>query len=280
MISGLVILNEAERFCYPYLESIESLLPVCDEMVCVMNPYNPEYEKTREKLVALSPKIRIVHAVFDLFKYGWISYGIARTTGYQACKGDIVMMFDADGVLHENDVDLLKERLNWLNDDTKAGDKVRAYWGKYRLYKTNLYRMQWKHSGIYNKRRLGDRLDFYDSSGKGIPNYKYLKDWEKSIQFPVKLFGYEHFWDTEEIILEKTRNYGKMNDMLNNRPVKSQEEYFMEYRERLVRDMVEKGITQEMNHPKIMQRKLAELSDKHFSYNFFEDLYARFKSAR
>ena len=39
MISGLVILSEPENMKYPYIEAIESMLPVVGEMVVILNPF-------------------------------------------------------------------------------------------------------------------------------------------------------------------------------------------------------------------------------------------------
>ncbi len=80
MISGAVLISEVEKNCYPYIESIRSFLPIVDEMVVVFNVYGtPRDDGSRAKLEALRDKIRIVPTEFDLEKYGWISYGIART---------------------------------------------------------------------------------------------------------------------------------------------------------------------------------------------------------
>lgn len=267
MISGLVILNSPEKYCYPYLESIKSFLPVCDEIVVVHNPYTDD--GSREKLMNLDPKIRVVSGVFDLRNIGWISYGIMRTTGYQACKGDLVLMFDADGVLHENDIGKLKAHCDRINDY----DEVYGYWGKFRFYTPKAYRRQNKHSGWYNKGKLGDRFDFYNENGKGIPNHKYFtKAEERARQFDVDLWGYEHTFDTREVIMERAVNYGQMVSKQKGEPIKTDKEYWDDY----VLDRKEESKTflpMELDkHPKIMQEKLANLNENQFGFNYFGEL--------
>lgn len=264
MKSGLVVLSEPENLCYPYMESIQSMLSVVDEVVVVWNPLVEDGSRTGvEKL-----GIRIVQAAFDLEEYGWISYAIARTTGYQACNGGTVVMFDADGVLHEQEVEPLKERLQQF--DQQAETHPYAYWRKYRFYKPTFYHDQNKHSGIYSKRILGDRFDFYRGR-KGAPNLKHLKENETSKQFNINIFGYEHIWDTKEILLKKILRYKKMKTRLYNETLKTDEEYYQEYISELISKMNEKGKEMDINlQPKIIQDKLRSVKKEHFGYAWFQ----------
>lgn len=272
MISGLTLLDRPKELCYPYLESIRSFLPVVDEMVVMMNPYNKNYKERREEILGLSLKVRVVTGIFDLQNIGWASYGIMRTTGYQACRGDIVLMYDADGILHENDYDRLQERMEWFGDESRCGNKVRGYWLKRRIYTKTRYWPQYKHSGIYNKSRTGDRLDFYDPNGRGIPNYNYLNETEKSVQFPIQLWGYEHVWDTMDVIVQRVTNYGKMLARQKKHELKTPEQYFEEYRTKLIDNLKTRGKDMNLDeHPAIIKGKLAQVGPEHFSYNFFED---------
>ncbi len=270
MISGLVVLSNAEGMCYPYMESIKSLIPICDEIVCAFDWRTKD--GTREKLEELRDKttscdIRIVQTAFNIEEYGWQAYAIARTTGYQACNGDIVLMFDADGILHEKDEDNLKNNVARFSEFT---DKSRGYWLKHRFYSPTKYHSQFKHSGIYNKKKLGDRFDFYQSKGKGSPNLDHLKEEDGSWQFPIHLFGYEHVWDTEEVVRGKINRYGQMIDKLGRYPIKTPEEYFGIYRDKLIGKMKEKGKVMEIvDQPKIIQGKLKSVNESHFGFNWF-----------
>ena len=265
-ISGLVVLSEAELGCYPYVEAISSFLPVVDEMVVSFNIYGKK-DGSKDKVLALSEKIRIIPTVFDIEKYGWISYGVARTMGYQACKGEIVLMFDADGVLHENDHrQLNKEIFEFISNPHMPT----GYWEKHRFYKPNLYYSQHKHSGIYNKEILGDRFDFMRVDGKGAPNFDRLKLGEdRSKKFSITLFGYEHLWDTEEVLRYKVNRYGRMIDKISGNPFKSPEEYFDKYMVDLFDNRGKwKSMPIEL-HPKVIQDKLRSINESHFGNSFF-----------
>lgn len=266
-ISGLVVLSEAEWGCYPYLESIQSFLPVVDELVVAFNVYGKK-DGSLEKIKALNnPKIRIVPTVFDILKYGWESYGIARTMGYQACKGQIILMFDADGILHEKDIEKVKTDLaNLINRNFSQG-----YWNKYRTYKPTMYHKQYKHSGIYNKEKLGDRFDFFRVDHKGAPNFDNLtKEEQESKNLDIYLFGYEHIWDTEEVLKFKTNRYGQMIDRQHKLAFKTPDQYFDIYMRELVTKLNKDGLYMAIeNHPKIIQEKLKLVNEKQFGYNFF-----------
>jgi glycosyltransferase involved in cell wall biosynthesis len=265
----MVVISEAVWGCYPFIESIKSFLPVVDEMVIAFNVYGKK-DGTLEKLKELQTadkRIRIVPTVFDIFKYGWVSYGIARTMGYQACHGDVVLMFDCDGVLHENQVDLLKRELHaFITEGCATG-----YWEKHRIYKPEVYYPQHKHSGIYSKEILGDRLDFMRDDGKGAPNFTQLTPKEQaSKKFTTTLFGYEHVWDTEEVLKFKVNRYGVMLDTLNGKPIQSPDEYFKTYMNELVHKVNKESKHMAIaNHPSSMHNKLREVNASHFGYDFF-----------
>lgn len=266
-ISGLVVLSEASWGCYPFVESVSSFLPMVDEMVVAFNVYGKK-DGSRERVEALGSKVRIIPTVFDLEKYGWVSYGIARTMGYQACKGDIILMFDADGILHEKDHDRLNYELMGFIATTSLPT---GYWEKHKFYKPDLYYSEHKHSGIYNKKILGDRLDFMCPGEKGVPNFSRLgRGGGRSKRFGTTLFGYEHLWDTEEVFKCKIDRYGRMIDRWAGRPLKTPEVYFEEYMAGLLDNIAREGKKMAIErHPRAIQKRLRDVNEAHFGCDFF-----------
>jgi glycosyltransferase involved in cell wall biosynthesis len=265
-VSGMVVLSNAIDMCYPFIESIKSFLPVVDEMVVVWDYYSKD--KTRELVEEINnSKIRIVPTTFDLEATGFLAYGIARTTGYQACKGDLVLMFDADGILHETDIPKLKQR---IDEQLESINRPVAHWTKYRFYSPTKYWYQGKHSGVYNKKVLGDRFHFYRDNYRGAPNYKELKENEKHRQLDITLWGYEHVWDTLEVLQYRAIRYGKGIDRFSNKSIKKDSEYWDEYVKAFKRNMGEKGKTMAIEkHPQIIQDKLKSVDNTMFGYDFF-----------
>lgn len=268
MISGFTLLSKPDRYCYPWRESIQSFLPVVDELIVVYDVYgDTEEDKARilDQLKGLG--VRVVSGVFDLRKFGWMSYGVMRTTGYTACRGDVVLMFDADGILHEADHDILREEVaNCMRQEVAYG-----FWTKMRCYSPTRYWYQNKHSGWYNKKYLGDNFDFYAPNKKGIPNWWRLPPEKKDgKQLSARIFGYEHVFDTKEALFERIINYGTMADSLEGRPIKTDDEYIRLYILDLKETFERKGKTMEMDvHPKIIRPRLEQLTTEEFGHSFF-----------
>ncbi len=267
MISGLVFVSEGVLGCYPFEESIKSFLHVVDEMVVSFNVYGKK-DGSREKIEALGNKIRIIPTVFDLEKYGWISYGIARTIGYQACKGNIILMFDADDVLHEKDYETV---IRQIDEFSNSPNLPTGFWQKHKFYQPTIYYPEYKHAGIYNKGNLGDSLDFMLPNGKGVPNHSRLKlNQRRGKRFTVALFGYEHLWDTEEVLRIKVNRYGRMIDAVAGKKFSTPEEYFEAYMKALTKKLSErKQIKDIEDHPQVMHKKLSEINETHFGHSFF-----------
>lgn len=264
MISGFTILSNPEKYKYPWREAIKSFLPLVDELVVVYDVYSSEdYRDSLKKMGC-----RVVSGIFDLRKFGWLSYGIMRTTGYLACKGDMVLMFDADGILHEKDVQKTKEQVTEL---LTKDNYVYGFWGKNRIYSPTKYWLQNKHSGWYKKKILGDNFDFYNQNKKGIPNWDMIpSNLRDGLQLDVRLFGYEHVFDTREILFERIVNYGRMHDLLGGVKPKSDDEYIKVYIDDLKESFNKKGKVMSIDeHPAIIKDKLLSLTDKQFGFSFF-----------
>lgn len=61
-VSGFTFIRNAEKYDYPIVEAISSILPLCDEVVVAVG--NSE-DATRSLVEALGPKIRIIDTVWD-----------------------------------------------------------------------------------------------------------------------------------------------------------------------------------------------------------------------
>ena len=56
MISGMMNVSRGVKYCYPFLEALESFLPVVDEMVAIVDPYSNDgtYEAIEDKFGKMS----------------------------------------------------------------------------------------------------------------------------------------------------------------------------------------------------------------------------------
>ena len=59
-VSGFTFLRNAEINGYPFIESIQSILPLVDEFICAVGP---SIDETRQKIESIgNPKVKIIDA--------------------------------------------------------------------------------------------------------------------------------------------------------------------------------------------------------------------------
>jgi len=142
-ISGFTIVRNAIKYNYPVLESINSILPICDEFVVNVG----DSQDDTLKLIASirGPKIKIIHSQWDFFGGSKV---LADQTNFalKACSGDWAFYLQSDEVIHEMDLPDLKSSMQrYLHDETV--DALRFQWlhfyGSYFRYRID--------SGWYQK---------------------------------------------------------------------------------------------------------------------------------
>ncbi|MBI3387315.1 MAG: glycosyltransferase family 2 protein [Deltaproteobacteria bacterium] len=120
-ISGFSFVRNAIELYYPVVESIRSILPICDEFVIAAGDST---DGTTELLRSIDdPKVKIIETVWDrnLFKRGAIN---AQQTNIalDACTGDWCFYVQADEVVHERYLPALHARMEtYLADDRIEG---------------------------------------------------------------------------------------------------------------------------------------------------------------
>ncbi|MCB9757114.1 MAG: glycosyltransferase [Candidatus Omnitrophica bacterium] len=133
-ISGFTIVRNAIQFNYPALESIQSLLPICDEFIVNVG-------KSQDGTLALieslrSPKIRIFQTDWD-FSEGNIELSRQTNMALQECRGDWAFYLQSDEVIHQTDLPKLRRCMEkYLHQDV---DALRFAWlhfyGSYYRYR-------------------------------------------------------------------------------------------------------------------------------------------------
>lgn len=137
-ISGFSFVRNGVKLYYPVVESIKSILPICDEFVIAIGK-GDEDDKTRELVSAIGdPKIRIIDTIWEekYFKKGIIN-SIQTDIAMKACSGDWLFYVQADEVLHEQDLPIIRQRCEELIDHRQVEGlvfKYRHFWGDYDHY--------------------------------------------------------------------------------------------------------------------------------------------------
>jgi glycosyltransferase involved in cell wall biosynthesis len=106
---------------YPFLESIQSVLPLCDEFIMVIGD---SVDGTREAVAALNnPKIKIVDTVWseEAREKGYI-FAQQSNIGLDHATGDWAFHIQADEVIHEKDYAAIRKAMtDYLNDKNVEG---------------------------------------------------------------------------------------------------------------------------------------------------------------
>ena len=137
-VCGFTIIRNAQRFDYPIVEAIRSVLPVVDEFVVLVGNSDDDTRKVIESIG--SSKIRIYDSVWDdsLRKGGQV-LAVETDKAYQAIdpQADWCIYLQADEVLHEDDYPSIRASMQqYLNDKRTEGllfDYVHFY-GSYTYY--------------------------------------------------------------------------------------------------------------------------------------------------
>ena len=142
-VSGFTIARNVIKFNYPILESIQSILPICDEFIVNVGDSD---DGTLDLIQSIgSDKIRIIQNIWD--PAGGAEVLSAQTNlALKECAGDWAFYLQSDEVIHQKDLKKLKRMMEEHLQD-KEVDALRFRWlhfyGSYFRYRID--------SGWYQK---------------------------------------------------------------------------------------------------------------------------------
>ncbi len=118
-ISGFSFVRNAIKLYYPIVESIRSVLPICDEFVIAAGDSD---DGTTELLRSIGdPKIKIIETVWDTSQFVRGATNAQQTNiALDACSGDWCFYVQADEVVHEDDLPGLVDRMATYLDDERV----------------------------------------------------------------------------------------------------------------------------------------------------------------
>jgi len=149
---------------YPVIESIKSILPICDEFIAVVGKSD---DQTRAAIEAIdSDKIRIIDTVWDddLITGGQI-FAQQANIGLKAATGDWVFHVQSDEVFHENDLqEIHQAMLDNLTDQRVEGFvfDFLHFIGDYKHIGTT---RKWHRREVRIVRNLPEVYSYKDSQG-------------------------------------------------------------------------------------------------------------------
>ncbi len=120
-VSGFTIIRNGQKFDYPFIESIQSMLNLCDEVIVAVG--NSE-DQTLELVKAIdSPKIKIIQTVWDdNLREGGHVLAVETNKAKDAISPDTdwCIYLQADEVMHEKDHPVIKIAM----EENLANEKV------------------------------------------------------------------------------------------------------------------------------------------------------------
>ncbi|MCX5681668.1 MAG: glycosyltransferase [Candidatus Omnitrophica bacterium] len=180
-LTGFTIVRNARKFNYPVLESIRSILPICDEFI--VNVGDSE-DDTLALVASLNDKkIKIIETKWDMSQ-GKEVLSTQTNAALAQAKGDWAFYLQSDEVIHEQDLPRLKKCMErFLGDE--AVDALRFKWlhfyGSFHRYRID--------SGWYQKQdRIIQPQDIMAARRKNAERIGFvqLKNHEKGKEY---IFG-------------------------------------------------------------------------------------------
>lgn len=137
-ISGFTMGKNVDKLYYPIKPAIMSILPIVDEFVVALGK-SDEDDKTREKILSInSNKIRIIDTVWNLEKYpNGMENAHQTDIAKSHCTGDWLFYLQADEVIHEKFLPVIKQRCEALLNDKEVEGllfRYKHFWGNYNHY--------------------------------------------------------------------------------------------------------------------------------------------------
>lgn len=182
-ISGFTFCRNAVRLYYPVKQSIESILPIVDEMIVVLGKGDND-DHTEEVIRSIdSEKIKIIHTEWDLAKYpNGAEYAHQTDIAKEACSGDWLFYIQSDEVVHEKYLPGIKANCEkYLNDKRVEGFlfQYKHFWGDFdhfivshawyskeiRIIRNDPEIHSWRDAQSFRRMPGFDGLDYYKKEG-------------------------------------------------------------------------------------------------------------------
>lgn len=135
-ISGFSFVKNGSKMYYPIEESIRSILPICDEFIIAVGKSE---DNTREVIENIGDaKIKIIDTNWDNVETEReLILSNQTNVALEQCSGDWCFYVQADEVVHEDDLPIIKSRCEALLDNSAVEGLLFNYlhfWGDYDHY--------------------------------------------------------------------------------------------------------------------------------------------------
>jgi hypothetical protein len=187
-VTGFTFVRNAIKYDYPVVESIRSVLPVCDEFIVAVGNSDDE---TRNLVMSINdPKIRIIDSTWDdSLREGGKVLAVETNKVMDAISPDSTWAFyiQADEVIHEKFLGEIRAAMEkWAPDPEVEGlvFNYTHFWGSYRCIGDS---RRWYRREVRIIRNDKSIRSYLDAQG-------FRKDGRKLNVAPVNAWVYHYGW--------------------------------------------------------------------------------------
>jgi len=215
-VVGFSFIRNAVKFDYPIVESIASILPICDEFIIALGNSDDNTENLIKSID--SNKIRIIHTTWDdsLRKGGKVLAVETNKAFNQIKEADWAFYIQGDEVIHEKYLPIIKESMEKWKDDQKVEGLLLNYTHFYGSYDFVGDSRRWYRREIRIVRADKNISSFRDAQGfrkndrklnvKHIDAWVYHYGWVKPpFEQQEKQKYFNSLWHDEEWIKKNVK---------------------------------------------------------------------------
>ncbi len=209
LISGYTYLKNASSLGYPFIESILSVLSICEEFIIALG----EGEDDTEKLILnlKSDKIKIIHTIWNKDNFiGGKEFSRQADIALSECKHEWVLHLQCDEIIHENDLPKIIKLIKNYNSNFKIEGFLFKYLHFYGNYDYICNSPQWYRNEIRLFRNKINVKPYRDSQGFRIDNRKL-----NVIKTDIEVFHYSRV-SNPNLLSKKMSAFQSMYNNSNN----------------------------------------------------------------
>lgn len=205
-VSGFTFVRNAVVYDYPVVESIRSLLPLCDEVIVALGDST---DGTEELIRGIDDtKIVIIPTVWDeSLRQGGRILAQQTDLALAHCTGDWCLYLQADEVLHEADYDTFRRALHLAHADLSVEALLLQWKHFYATYDWLGAGRQWYRREVRAIRNTGTFISWGDAQGFRLREGTRIR---KPRARPIDVSVYHYGWvkppDAQQ---RKQRNFNR-----------------------------------------------------------------------
>jgi glycosyltransferase involved in cell wall biosynthesis len=204
-VTGFTFIRNAVKFEYPIKEVIQSMLPLCDEVIVAVGNSD---DGTLELVSSISPKVKIINTVWDdTLREGGRVLAVETDKAYNAISedSDWCIYMQGDEMLHEQDYEVLKSAMLKYKDDKQVDGLLLKYYHFYGSYDYIAAAPNWCRREVRVLRKDKAIYSYSDALGFRKSNNEKLK------VKPVDATVYHYGWvRPPKTMQEKLKTFHKM----------------------------------------------------------------------